>query len=104
MPGAASSGLVAPITWRAALTASFALEHHRDDRAGGDEVDELAEERPLGVLGVVALGQLAGDGHVAQRDDLQALALEAGDDLAAQGAGEGVGLYEDQRSVHGFLC
>src|SRR5271163_3219396 len=79
------------------------LQHHRDERARRDEVDELAEERPLGVLGVVALRELARDGHVAQREDAQALALEAGDDLAGQAACEGVGLYEDQRSVHGFL-
>ena len=29
-------------------------------------VDQLTEERPLGVLGVVALGQLPRDGHMAQ--------------------------------------
>ena len=86
------------------LDGVLALEHHRDDRPRGDEVDELAEERALGVLGVVVLGELAGDGHVPQGDDPQALALEAGDDLAGQRAGEGVGLDEDQRSLHGFLC
>ena len=32
-PGAASSGLVAPITWRAAVDGLVALEHHRDERA-----------------------------------------------------------------------
>src|SRR5580693_5787844 len=79
------------------------LEHHRHDRARGDEVDELAEERALGVLGVVTFGEIARDGHVPQGHDAQALALEAGDDLAAEAAGEGVGLYEDQSSVHGFL-
>src|SRR5258707_5833883 len=81
-----------------------ALEHHRQDRARGDEVDELPEERPLGVLGVVLLGKLPRDRHVAKGDDLQPLALEAGDDLAAERTGEGVGLYEDQRAVHVFLC
>ena len=102
-PGAASSGSVAPITWRAARTASRPLQHHRHDRARGDEVDQLAEERSLGMLGVVAFGQRPLDGHVPQRDDAQALALEAGDDLAAQASREGVGLDKDQRSVHGFL-
>src|ERR1035441_6949386 len=52
---------------------------------------------------IVLLGELTGDGHVPQRHDLQSLALEAGDDLAGQAACEGVGLYEDQRSVHWFL-
>ena len=51
-PVAASSGFVAPITWRAARRPR-ALEDHRDERAGGDEVDELAEERLALVLGVV---------------------------------------------------
>ena len=36
----------------------LALEHHRDQRAGGDEVDQLAEERLALVLGVVLLGEL----------------------------------------------
>ena len=58
-PVVASSGFVAPITWRAAVDGLVALEHHRDERRGGDEVDELAEERPLRVLGVVRLGELA---------------------------------------------
>ena len=30
-----------------------ALDDHRDERTAGDEVDQLAEERLLGVLGVV---------------------------------------------------
>ena len=77
----------------------LALEHHRDDRAGGDELDELAEERLAVVLGVVLLGEVLGHLHVAHGDDLQALALEAGDDLAGQAAGEGVGLDEDERSM-----
>ena len=63
------AGSVAPITWRAALTASMPSS---TIATIGPEVmnsHELTEERPLGVLGVVALGQLARDGHVAQRGD-----------------------------------
>src|ERR1700685_556085 len=78
-----------------------ALEHHREDRARGYEVDELTEERALCALGVVALRQLAIDRRVTQRDDPQALALEAGDYLAAQPAGEGVGLDQYQGAIHG---
>ena len=37
-----------------------ALEHQRDQRPRGDELDQLAEERLALVLGVVALGQLLG--------------------------------------------
>ena len=38
---------------------ALALEDERERRAGGDEVDELAEERLLAVLGVVRLPELA---------------------------------------------
>ena len=38
---------------------ALALEHERERRARGDEVDELAEERLLAVLGVVRLAELA---------------------------------------------
>ena len=37
------------------------------------------------------------------RGDLQALALEAGDDLAGEAALERVGLHEDQGAVQVFL-
>src|SRR5215212_5932457 len=56
------------------------LEDERDERAAGDEVHELAEERALAVLGVVLLGEVPLDGHVLHRDDREALALEAGED------------------------
>src|ERR1700683_5206472 len=55
------------------------------------------------MLGVVALSELAGDRHVPQGHDREALALEASNDLAAQRSGEGVRLYEDQRAVHWVL-
>ena len=38
----------------------LALEDERDDRAGGDELDELAEERLALVLAVVLLGEVLG--------------------------------------------
>ena len=38
---------------------ALALEHERERRPRGDEVDELAEERLLAVLGVVRLAELA---------------------------------------------
>src|SRR4029079_15421345 len=78
-----------------------ALEDHRDERAGGDELDELAEERLAVVLGVVALGEVLVHGHLLQRHEAQALAFEAGDDLAGQAARERVGLDQDEGPVHG---
>ena len=80
-----------------------ALEHHRDERAGGDEAHELAEERLAVVLGVVLLSELGVHRHVAERHDAQALALEAGDDLAGQVARERVRLDQDEGLVHGVL-
>src|SRR5215217_6854560 len=55
----------------------LALEHQRHERATGDEVHELAEERTLGVLGVVLLRELALHRHALHSDDIEALALEA---------------------------
>src|ERR687898_118612 len=77
-----------------------ALEHHRDQRPTGDEIYELAKEGPLAVLRVVPLGELPLDRHVLHRDDREALALEARDDLAGETALERVGLDEDERAVH----
>ncbi len=85
------------------LHGAASLQDHRDKRARGDECHQLAEERALGVLGVVALGELGGHRHVRQRGDTKALALEASDDLAGQAPREGVGLYEDECSLHGSL-
>ena len=46
VPGAASRGLVAPIRLRTTFHVSAtALDHHRDQRAAGDERHEVAEER-----------------------------------------------------------
>ena len=99
---AASSGFVAPITWRAATTASWPSSTIATSGPLVMNVDELAEERALGVLGVVLLRELAADGHELQRGEPQALALEAGDDLAGQVPREGVGLDQDQGPVHGI--
>src|SRR5919108_1430918 len=77
-----------------------ALEHERDERAAGDELNEVAEEGPLPVLGVVLLGQVALHGHVLHGDDPQALALEARDHLAGETPLERVGLDQDERAVH----
>ena len=79
----------------------LALQHERDDRPARDELDQLTEERLAVVLGVVLLGQVLGDDHVLGGDDLEALALEAGDDLPRQAARERVRLDQNQCSFHG---
>ena len=53
-----------------------------------------------GVDGVMLLRHLAGNGQQAQSDDLQALALEAADDLADEAALHGVGLGQDEGALH----
>ena len=48
---------------------ALALDHERPRRRGGDEVDELAEERLLAVLGVVLLAELLADAEELAADD-----------------------------------
>jgi hypothetical protein len=67
------------------------LEHHRHDRARGDELDEPAEERALAVDRVVALGQVAIDLDELEPDDAQSALLEPGDDPAGQEALDAIG-------------
>ena len=69
-PGAASSGLVAPITWRAAATASSPSSTMA---TSGPEVMNSTSSSKNGlpvVLGVVALGERLVDRHGLQREDV----------------------------------
>ena len=50
---------------------AFALDDERPRRPRGDEVDELAEERLLPVLGVVRLAELAARGEQLARRDVK---------------------------------
>ena len=99
-PASASTGLVAPISWRAAVTAFGPSSTSGDQRAAGDELDQLAEEGLLGVLGVVLVGDRLVGRHQLRGGELQALALEAGDHLTGEPSLEGVGLDQDQGSGH----
>jgi hypothetical protein len=74
----------------------LAFEHHCDKRPACYELDQLTEERLLGMFRVVPLGELAVDRHVLERGDAQALALEARDDLTCEVSLESVGLDQDQ--------
>ena len=56
-----------------------AFDHHRDERAAGDERDEIVEERLAVVLGVVLLRRRLVELAQLERDELQAFALEAAD-------------------------
>ena len=83
---------------------ALALEHERERRPRGDEVDELAEERLLRVLGVVRLAELARRSDEPGGAQLQAAALEAREDLAGEAALDGVRLREDQGALDGHAA
>src|SRR4051812_25626624 len=82
----------------------FALEDERERRPGGDEVDELAEERLLLVLGVVRLADLARRRDQARGAQLQPAPLEGGEDLAGEVALDGVRLRENQSALDGHAA
>jgi signal peptidase I len=100
VPGSASFGIVLPTIFRTTAMASGPSIAIGRDRTGRDELDEAVVEVLPGVDGVVLLGHLARDGEKAQADDLEALALEAADDLADEAALHGVGLGEDESALH----
>ena len=97
--GAASSGFVAPITWRAALTASWPSS---TIATSGPEVMNRQARRRTACRRArrSAAWRSLVELHLLQRHDPQALALEAGDDLAGQAARERVRLDQDQGPVH----
>src|ERR1700722_4751103 len=75
--------------------------HDQDERRrSGDEGDHVAEERPLGMLGVMALGDLLRNGPELGGHEAQPLALEAADHLAGQAPLNAVGLHNDKGAVH----
>ena len=100
VPGSASLGIVLPTRRR---TVAIASGPSRATAATGPEV--MNSTRPgvevlAGVDGVVALRHLLVDGQQPQADDLQALALEAADDVADQASLHAVGLDQDQGTFH----
>ena len=73
-------------------------EHQR--RRAGDELDELPVEALALVLGVVLGRGVAIDRPQLGGNQLQALGLEAGEDLTGEAALHGVGLGDDECPVH----
>ena len=84
VPGAESSGFVAPIIVADDRIADLAAHGEREHRPRGDEVDELAEERLALVLGVVLASERPVDLQQPRAAQLVAPALEARDDLAGE--------------------
>lgn len=75
---------------------ALALNDACNQWCGGDEVHQLAEERLIGVLFVVLLSGLAVSGAEIQLHQLQALALDAGDDFANVAVLDAVWLDQDE--------
>src|SRR6266851_5038271 len=73
-----------------------ALDHHGDERPGGDEIDQRSVERLANMLGVVRLSGTAPQGTQFQRHDPQALPLESRYHIADQTSAHSVGLDQDQ--------
>ena len=81
----------------------IALPDHGNHRTGGDEVHQARKEGTLLVDSVVLFRQLAAGGDLLQADQLEALALEASEDLAHKAALDAVGLDGDERAFgHGI--
>ena len=100
MPGSASFGIVLPTMLANDRDGIRSLERDRSHRAGGDEGDETVVEVLPGVHVVVLLGQGLRHRQQPQADDLEALALEAADDLADESALDGIGLGQDEGALH----
>ena len=92
----------------AALDDVEALPDHTDDGAGGEVLAETAVEGLSGEVNVVGLGLLEGGVDHLEGNELVALALEAGDDLAGEAALDAVGLDSDEGTLglggHDFCC
>ena len=72
------------------------LEYERERRCRGDELDELAEERLLLVLGVVLLRELAINSQELCRAQLEPALLETLEDLAGELAPDSVRLDQNE--------
>ena len=101
VPGAAVAGIRRAHRRPDDRDRRLALEHERKRRRGGDELDELAEERLLAVLGVVLVRELAVDLDELRGAQGQAAALEARQDLAGERALDGVRLDQDECPLDG---
>ena len=99
-PASAFAGSVAPIRSRHLRIASGASSAMTMARPRRHEVGQLAEERPLAMHVVEALGLGLGQVHQAQRADGEALVFDALENAAGEAALDGVGLDDGERTFH----
>ena len=76
----------------------FTFQHLHHDGAGDHEGDQVLEEGALLVDGVEGFGFGLGELHHAGSDDFQAGGFEAGEDLADDILGHGIGFDDGQGS------
>jgi hypothetical protein len=72
---------------------------HRDDGSGGEELDKAAEEWLLVEVLVVTPSQVLGGDDELQADELEALLLEARDDLVDEATLHTIGLDGDEGAL-----
>src|SRR6202035_447836 len=84
------------------LDGPVALRHQRDQRAGGDEIDQFAEEGPFRVLGVVRLRGVDLDCAHLKRDYLETLALNSGNDITDDVAANAVRFDQDKGALRHY--
>lgn len=71
-----------------------------DDRAADKVVDNIIEEGPLAVLGVVSFDGFAGGIDELETSDFEASKFDAANDFTVEVAGDSAGLDENQSCFH----
>ena len=99
VPGAESSGLVAPIIVRTVATAAGPSITIATTGPGGDELHQPVEERLALVLGVVLVGLLGRDPDQLHAADAKPALLEPAQHLGRQPPLDGVRLDHDEGAL-----
>jgi len=77
----------------------LALPNHRDNRSGGDEVDQLGVKRLVLQVDVMLADELFGSLHELHGDELESSLFESLDDVADESALNAVRLHHDESAV-----
>ncbi len=79
------------------------LQNHSHQRPGGNELHQLAKERPLSMLSVMPFGKPPLKRHMPQSHNPKPLTLKPGNNLTSKRASKSIRLHKDQSTVHEFL-
>jgi len=77
----------------------LALPHHRNNRSGGDEVDQLGIKWLVLQVDVMLADVLFGSLHELHGDELEPSLFESLDDVANESTLDAVGLHHDESAV-----